>query len=53
MSLHVKPDTNLGLDAILLSFIILEQARREQGTASYSDARGAAGAGMASPIITV
>ena len=42
MSLDVKPGTPLGLDAILLSFIILEQTRREQGVGSYSDAWGGA-----------
>ncbi|TBU63548.1 hypothetical protein BD310DRAFT_916632 [Dichomitus squalens] len=52
MSLHVRSDTALSLDAILLSFIVLEQARREQGAGSYSDARGAAGAGMAGPSVT-
>ena len=42
MSLDVKPGTALGLDAILLSFIILEQTQREQGGGSYSDAWGGA-----------
>lgn len=42
MSLDVKLGSALSLDAILLSFIILEQTRREQGVGSYSDAWGGA-----------
>ena len=38
----MKLGSALSLDAILLSFIILEQTRREQGVGSYSDAWGGA-----------
>ncbi|KAI1786915.1 hypothetical protein LXA43DRAFT_897125 [Ganoderma leucocontextum] len=50
MSLDVKLGTALRLDAILLSFIILEQTRREQAAGSYSDARAAA-SGTAGPVV--
>ncbi|PIL29080.1 hypothetical protein GSI_09128 [Ganoderma sinense ZZ0214-1] len=49
MSLDAKPGTALSLDVILLSFIILEQARREQGAGSYSDAWGGASRAAGGP----